>query len=113
MPASGDDLVPLKRMLEALSVSRATFWRLSRSGAASFPAPVQRGGRLYWRPADIEAIRAALAEFRGRTEFERSRAGARAEQRCGSLLAARRARARARRVRVATPVGAQGDLFGR
>jgi predicted DNA-binding transcriptional regulator AlpA len=107
-----DSLVPLKRVLEACAVSRATFWRVSRSGAAAFPAVVKRGGRLYWRSEDIEAIKEALRSFKGRTAFENGRAAARAEKRRQRLAAIKSAKARSRPPRAAAEASAQGDLFG-
>lgn len=110
---NGDDLVPLKRVLDACGVSRATLWRVSRSGVSGFPAGVKRGGRIYWSGADIETIKQAIEEFSGRTVFEQRRRVNRAEKRRESLLAMKDAKVRGPRVRSIGKRSVQGDLFGR
>jgi predicted DNA-binding transcriptional regulator AlpA len=107
------DLVPRKRVLEACGVSRATLWRVSRSGVESFPRAVKRGGRLYWREEDIEAIQQAIGDFEGRTAFDKQRQLGRARRRRASLLAMKSRKAKSPRVRSAAKDVAQGDLFGR
>lgn len=92
-------------------MSRATFWRASRSIAA-FPAAAKRGGRLYWRWEDIDAIKEALRDFEGRTAFESGRAAARAEKRRENLRAIKSAKVRRKRPRAAGEASDQGDLFG-
>ena len=103
---SQDELVPLKKVLGALGVGRATLWRASKS-VASFPAPTLVGGRVFWRSSEIGRLRFALDGFRGRNAFEK-------EQRFERLRLAKANAASARRNR-AKPLAAckaQPDLFG-
>jgi len=71
-------LVPQKRVAADLGVSRSSLWRASRSAIPGFPAPVIVRARVYWREADLPALKAALERFEGRTAFERARRFAKA-----------------------------------
>lgn len=103
-----DDLIPLKRIVARLGVSRATLWRVSRT--AGFPPAVRMLGRIYWRERDLSDMEAALDCFQGRSSFERARRHAKACQ------AATKARAavpkKSRRLRTTANTLAQPDLFG-
>lgn len=68
-----DDLVPLKRVLEAVGVSRATLYRAALSGIEGFPEPTIKRRRVYWRAKEIEAIERGLDGYQGRGEFDRRR----------------------------------------
>lgn len=110
---SDPDLTPLKRVLQLCDVSRATLWRVSRAGVEGFPAPTKKGGRLYWRIGELDALKAAIDKFEGRTAFDQKRKAARrrAESRHDALASLKRSKARARRPRP-TAKARQGDLFG-
>ncbi len=106
--AMDDDHIPLKRIAARLGVSRATLWRVSRSGA--FPPACKILGRLYWREGDLAAMEAALDRFQGRSVFERARRHAKACQAATKAMAAHVKMPK--RVRARTDVLAQPDLFG-
>ena len=110
--APGNDLAPLKRVLQLGNVSRATLWRVSRAGVAGFPEPTKRGGRIYWRLDELEALKAAIERFEGRTAFDRRRASARrrVQMRLENLASLKRGKARVRRARRSSKAE-QGDLF--
>lgn len=93
---SGDDLVPLKRVLEDVGVSRATLWRALKSNLQGMPKPIKQRGRLFWSRSDLASLDAALRSFGGRIAYERERAIAhlRGAQRCATLLQRKRARRR-------------------
>lgn len=100
------DLIPQKRVLAELEISRSGLWRAKQSNIEGFPAPTIVRGRLYWRSSELPALRAALDQFRGRKVFEQNRRHARA-------VAARAEttglRARTRKAKRAVT---QPDLFG-
>lgn len=73
-----DDLIAQKRVMSELNISRASLWRARNSGIKTFPAPTIVRARVYWRRTDLPALRAALAQFRGRAVFEQSRRHAKA-----------------------------------
>lgn len=109
-----DDLVPLKRVLEAVGVSRATLYRAAHSGIEGFPQPTKRRGRLYWRAGEISAIEHGLDEYEGRGVFdqkkrnERQRLKTRHEA-LSELKLSKRGRRKRDSVRKKP---SQGDLFG-
>lgn len=107
------ELVPLKRVLKICNVSRATLWRVSRSGVDGFPAATRKGGRLYWRAGEVEAVKLAIEAFEGRTAFDRKRKSERrrAEARRHSLARMKQTKVRGRRLRPAAKKDKQGDLF--
>lgn len=111
--SSDDEFVPLKRVLKICDVSRATLWRVSRSGTAGCPAATKRGGRLYWRGDELDAVKRALEAFEGRTVFDQKRRSARrrAETRHQSLAATKQSKIRGRRARSAVKKAVQDDLF--
>lgn len=65
-----DDLIPLKQVAGALGVSRSTLWRASKVAGVGFLPPLVLQRRVYWRQADLPALRAALARYQGRVVFE-------------------------------------------
>jgi predicted DNA-binding transcriptional regulator AlpA len=91
------DLLPHKRVAAELGVSRSSLWRAMKSGIAGFPTPVVLRRRLYWREADLPALKEALDRFAGRNAFETARRHARARvaraEALGKKNAARRSRA--------------------
>ncbi|MBL8537950.1 MAG: hypothetical protein JNM59_11155 [Hyphomonadaceae bacterium] len=103
-----DDHIPLKRIAARLGVSRATLWRVSRSG--EFPPARKIFGRLYWREGDLAAMERALDAFQGRSVFERERRHAKACQAATKAMAAKVKKPK--RVRARTDALAQPDLFG-
>lgn len=111
--SSGDDLVPLKRVLKLCDVSRATLWRVSHA-VEGFPNATKRGRRLFWREDEIEGVKRAIAAFEGRTTFDRKRKSERrrAEARHQSLAAMKQAKLLGRRTRPPSKRPKQGDLFG-
>lgn len=72
------DLVPQKRVAAELGVSRSSLWRASRSSIPGFPPPIILRARVYWREADLPALKAALERFQGRKAFEKERRHAKA-----------------------------------
>lgn len=111
--AQDSETIPLKRVLQLCNVSRATLWRVSRAGVEGFPEPIKKGGRIYWRKVDLDALKCAMENFEGRTVFDRRRASARrrAETYHASLATLKRGKARTRRS-PASKTGRQADLFG-
>ena len=101
-----DELVPLKKVLGALGVSRATLWRASKS-VASFPAPTLVGGRVYWRSNELGTLRDSLDAFRGRNAFEREQRFERLKAAKTNAAASRRSRSKLEGASVQQP-----DLFG-
>lgn len=81
------DLVPLKRVLDEIGVSRATLWRALNSGIEGFPKPTIVRRRVYWAPKEIKEIESAFDAYRGRCAFDakRSRDRHRAEARHKAL----------------------------
>ncbi len=110
--SSGNELIPLKRILKVCDVSRATLWRVSR-GVKGFPEATTKGRRLFWREDEIEALKRAIATFEGRTAFDRARKTERrhAEARHHSLAAMKQVKLRGRRTRPSPKKPKQGDLF--
>lgn len=103
-----DDLIPLKRITAHLGVSRATFWRVSRT--AGFPPPVKALGRVYWRSCDLLDMESALDRFQGRSAFERERRHAKARHAATKAMAAIAKKPKRVIVRIDAPP--QPDLFG-
>ena len=64
------DLVPLKRVLEDVGVSRSTLWRALRSGIAHFPPPTIIRRRVYWNASELPGIETALEAYNGRCAFD-------------------------------------------
>ncbi len=104
-----DNLIPLKQVAGVLGVSRSTLWRARKGGGDDFPPPLVRQGRVYWRHADLPALREALSRYQGRIAFE-------IEQRHVKVRAARAdAAVRGGRMRAAQRNMSdlrQADLFG-
>lgn len=71
--ASDQDLVPHKRALACLGLSRTSVWRALGSDVPNLPTPVVVRRRLFWRQADLEALKQAMLYYEGRCAFERSR----------------------------------------
>lgn len=72
------DLVPQKRVAADLGISRSSLWRASRSSIPDFPPPIVLRARVYWREADLPALKAALERFQGRKAFEKQQRHAKA-----------------------------------
>lgn len=68
----GDDLVPLKRVLEHVGVGRVTLWRALNSGL-EMPKPTIVRRRVFWTAREIQALDHALDSYRGRVVFEERR----------------------------------------
>lgn len=109
-----DDLLPLKRVLELVGVSRSTLWRVSASGIEGFPRPKARGRRLFWREEDLPALRQCIDAFDGRTVFDRRKEHDRRRRKTqhAALAAQKRGKVRSRRPKSSPRKPAQGDLFG-
>jgi predicted DNA-binding transcriptional regulator AlpA len=100
------DLLPQKRVAAELGISRSSLWRASRSFIPGFPSPIVLRARIYWREADLPALKAALQRFQGRKAFEKERRHAKA---CAARAeAAGRKPKRGRRAEILR----QPDLFG-
>lgn len=67
-----DDLIPLKRVLEHVGVSRVTLWRALNSGL-NMPKPSIVRRRVFWKVWEIQALDQALDGYRGRVAFEEHR----------------------------------------
>ncbi|KAF0180247.1 MAG: hypothetical protein FD124_1165 [Alphaproteobacteria bacterium] len=67
------DLVPLKRVLDEIGVSRVTLWRALNSGIEEFPKPTIIRRRVYWAPEELKSIEAAFDAYRGRCAFDAKR----------------------------------------
>ncbi len=110
-----DELIPLKRVLDKVGVSRATLWRASRSGMEGFAPPTIVRGRLYWKKMELPAIENALDDYQGRGAFDRQRQRdrRRTESRRQELLqvVAKSRRKKHRKVKGAADIVLQGDLF--
>jgi hypothetical protein len=102
-------MMPLKRVVTLLGVSRASLWRASKSGIPGFPPPITLRGRVYWRENDLPVLKAALLRYQGRYAFEH-------ERRLAKLRAARsEARSDKKKKRPASLAASgirQPDLFG-
>lgn len=63
-------LLGVKAVIDALGVSRTTFWRARASGIEGLPAPILIGGRLHWKASDLERLGDAMLQYQGRCVFE-------------------------------------------
>jgi len=63
-------LIPHKRALARLGLSRTTVWRAMNSQIADFPAPVLVRKRIYWHEEDLPRLEQAMLRYAGRTVFE-------------------------------------------
>jgi predicted DNA-binding transcriptional regulator AlpA len=86
------DFLPLKAVVEDLGVSRWTLWRASRSGIVGFPKATKVGRQIYWKKSEMEALEAALMQFKGRCVFDNERRHARTVKALTRTKAARRKR---------------------
>jgi predicted DNA-binding transcriptional regulator AlpA len=68
-----DELVPLKRVLDEVGVSRATLWRALKSDLEGFPKPTVKRRRVYWRRDEVKDIDNALDAYLGRGAFDQKR----------------------------------------
>lgn len=100
------DLLPLKAVVDELGVSRWTLWRAMRSDIADFPAPIIVARRLFWEKSKLDALEAALMQFKGRCVFDRKRRHERVVRKFS-----RTKPARARKQKNAAPLPGQRDLF--
>ena len=109
------DLIPLKRVLEEVGVSRSTLWRALRSGIAGFPTPTIIRRRVYWKVAQINAIEAGLDAYQGRCAFDAGQSRTRHERQgpYRDALKQKKSAKRARRRMADTHLidDAQSDLF--
>jgi len=71
-PMHGDDLVPLKRVLEHVGVGRVTLWRALNSGV-EIPKPTIVRRRVFWKAREIQILDHALDGYKGRVAFEARR----------------------------------------
>lgn len=67
------DYLPLKAVVEDLGVSRWTLWRAAASNIPGFPRPTKVGRQIYWKKSEMDALEAALIQFKGRCVFDRTR----------------------------------------
>ena len=65
-----DKLMPLKKVMGELGVSRPTLWRATKA-VPRFPAPTIVQGRLFWRADELPALREAMNRYAGRGAFEK------------------------------------------
>lgn len=100
------DLVPQKRIAAELGISRSSLWRASRSSIPGFPPPIVLRRRVYWREADVLALKAALERFQGRKAFEKERRHAKARAAVAEATGLKPKR------RKRTAILRQPDLFG-
>lgn len=111
-----EELIPLKRVLEELGVSRATLWRALNSGIESFPKPTIVRRRVHWKRNEISVIDHALDEYAGRNAFDKKRRHERAipGERHRVLTELKKSQRRRRRRKSAPEAadGVQTDLFG-
>lgn len=98
------DYLPLKAVVEDLGVSRWTLWRAAASNIPDFPAPTRVGRQVFWRKSQMEALEAALMQFKGRCVFDSKRKHEKKVKALTKTRAAAAPRKRAAR-------GVQQDLF--
>lgn len=67
------DYLPLKAVIDDLGVSRWTLWRAAASDIPGFPKATKVGRQIYWKKSEMEALEAALIQFKGRCVFDRER----------------------------------------
>lgn len=110
-----NNLVPLKRVLDEIGVSRATLWRALNSGIEGFPKPTIKRRRVYWAAEELKGIEAALDAYRGRCAFDakRTRDRLHTERRHESLVDLLKVKRRHKRRSAIgkTPDGLQKDFF--
>lgn len=99
------DYLPLKAICEDLGVSRWTLWRAAGSNIPDFPAPIRVGRQVFWKKSEMEALEAALLQFKGRCVFDSKR---KHEKKVKVLTKSRAAAAPRKRA----PRVVQQDLFG-
>lgn len=98
--------LPLKAVVEDLGVSRWTLWRAAASDLPGFPKATKVGRQIYWKKSEMDALEAALMQFKGRCVFDRQRAHAK------KVKALTRAKVKAPGRKNTTPATAnQRDLF--
>lgn len=68
-----DDLVPHKKMLVKLGLSRTSVWRALQSPAKDFPRPIVVRRKLSWRAEDLPLIADAMKCYAGRGHFDKAR----------------------------------------
>lgn len=68
-----DDLIPHKKMLVKLGLSRTSVWRAMQSRAKDFPKPVIVRKKLSWWVEDLPLIADAMKGYSGRGHFEKAR----------------------------------------
>jgi predicted DNA-binding transcriptional regulator AlpA len=99
------DYLPLKAVTDDLGVSRWTLWRAAASNIPDFPKPTRVGRQVFWKKSEVEALEAALMQFKGRCVFDNKR---KHEKKVRALAKSRAVAApRKRAVRVV-----QQDFFG-
>lgn len=96
----------LKPLRQSLPDGAGQVGRAARSDIADFPAPVIVARRVYWEKAKLEALEAALMQFRGRCVFDRKR---RHEKVVRKLI--RKKPARSQKQKTEPPLPGQQDLF--
>lgn len=69
-----EGLVPHKRALAQLGLSRTSVWRATQCGIEGFPAPVIVRRRIYWRAEDLNHLVGAMMRYEGRGAFNALRA---------------------------------------
>lgn len=67
-----DKLMPLKKVMGELGVSRPTLWRATKA-VPGFPTPTIVHGRVFWRADQLLALREAMDRYAGRSAFEKAR----------------------------------------
>ena len=103
-----DELVPLKRVLGEIGISRSTLWRALNSKIPGFPDPTLVGRRLHWTREELVAIDRAMGVYRGRVAFDAMRRRDRARF---ALIQLKQAERRQRRKAIRVRMPDQVDLF--
>ncbi len=67
------EYLPLKAVVEDLGVSRWTLWRAAGSNIPDFPKPTRVGRQVFWKKSEMDALEAALMQFKGRCVFDSNR----------------------------------------